>query len=964
MTRAKPDAETDLAGIKERPVLGTRPTAVDPAFFASYGWCLNPLQTVRDLIERICSELDRYGGIGTPWQREELRINLYLLISAACCATDDYLVYRPWNLAPVTRRFAGIRGLVSLLEISINAPYALRNLLCRLRVRRWRVELAKCLDRICEILVNGTEQSPGSWLRLRSGVEALSGVTLPPLLLQWRARIPEAFRCQDLSHHDILALAQRFLASRNTGTGPILVVGPRTAGAYFAPLLKAFLQARQIPVTAWTTVRPKMGTSRHEKTRLRKLIASADRLLLVDDHPNTGDTFAIMVALLERLGARRESIIILAPDHPAQLNWAQRLHPTVTITLPFDEIYKRKLLCDKAAMASILRQLFYDLSWDDLQLQESPRVDALNSRLSAHFPDSFEVRSKRVFEVRLVAHDRPPAVKHVLAKSVGWGWLGYHAYIAAHHLADFVPRVVGLRQGLLFTEWIGALEPGVSTPSVRSVLTTLPFYIAARVEKLPLSEDPCFTNIGYRQTGWGTLVRMLCRPYGRTVGVLKTKTLKAELKRYISPHPTLLDGGLSRENWVKDKSGIYKVDFEHHNFGGAQQDMVDPCYDLACAIFEFDLSETDERQLVDTYVRESGDASAHGRLLLFKLVCGVVAMQTAAYCIVRSASRARQEDWNRRYNAARNYLTIQMSRYAARGLGVPSSVKWTQKLFFLDVDGVFDSEFFGPFFQHTTPSGILALGILKLHGYSVVLNTGRSIEHVRSYCRTYRLPGGVAEYGSVFVDAVRNIELPMVDDQGQKQLARCRDLIQKMPGVFIDSGYRWSLRCYRYDGTTTIGLQEAELRELLNRCRFDRLKFIARDVDSYIIQNNLDKGSALEMVKKSVSSVESPIVAIGDSVHDVEMLRRADVAYVPANFPKAQRELLSTANYHAMPGFQQKGLLAAARHLTGGHCDNSGSYSAAKSGIDDCSRLIDSILRAAERPKLVRLLGLFDPHKF
>lgn len=78
-------------------MLGARPAAVDHAFFASYDWCLNPLQSVRDLIERICGELDRYESIDTPWQREELRINLYLLISAACCATDDYLAYRPWR---------------------------------------------------------------------------------------------------------------------------------------------------------------------------------------------------------------------------------------------------------------------------------------------------------------------------------------------------------------------------------------------------------------------------------------------------------------------------------------------------------------------------------------------------------------------------------------------------------------------------------------------------------------------------------------------------------------------------------------------------------------------------------------------------------------------------------------------------------------------------------------------------
>jgi hydroxymethylpyrimidine pyrophosphatase-like HAD family hydrolase len=446
-------------------------------------------------------------------------------------------------------------------------------------------------------------------------------------------------------------------------------------------------------------------------------------------------------------------------------------------------------------------------------------------------------------------------------------------------------------------------------------------------------------------------------------GALKAKTLKAELKKYVSPGPTLLDGGMGLNNWVKDQRRIFKVDFEHHNFGGAQQDVVDPCYDLAGAIYELDLSPADEQLLVEAYVEESNDTGAPGRLLLYKLLSGVVAMQTAVYCIGRATSRTTQDDWNRRYNAARKYLTFQMSLHSARGLRGSLGKKWTKHLFFLDIDGVFDSELFGPLFQHTTPSGVHALNLLKSNGYSVVLNTGRSVEHVRNYCRTYMLPGGVAEYGSVFVDAVRNVELLMIDAEDQAQLARCRELLQTMPGVFIDAGYRFSIRCYRYGGLTTLGLRETELRRLLDDSGLDRLKFIARDVDSYIVQKNLDKGTALDAVKELVPNVATPVVAIGDSIHDLEMLRKADIAYLPANFPKAERRRFPSRNYRSMKDPRQKGLLAAARDLTGDCRRNDPIYPIRNCPAIDCGRLIDSILLAAEQPRHMRLLSLSNPQR-
>ncbi|HYB56798.1 MAG TPA: hypothetical protein VEK12_11540, partial [Alphaproteobacteria bacterium] len=63
----------------------------DAAFFAAYDWCLNPLISLRETIEHMRDELDRRESLAFPWQREEAEINLFLLSSAACCATDDYL---------------------------------------------------------------------------------------------------------------------------------------------------------------------------------------------------------------------------------------------------------------------------------------------------------------------------------------------------------------------------------------------------------------------------------------------------------------------------------------------------------------------------------------------------------------------------------------------------------------------------------------------------------------------------------------------------------------------------------------------------------------------------------------------------------------------------------------------------------------------------------------------------------
>src|SRR5439155_12864152 len=105
-------------------------------------------------------------------------------------------------------------------------------------------------------------------------------------------------------------------------------------------------------------------------------------------------------------------------------------------------------------------------------------------------------------------------------------------------------------------------------------------------------------------------------------------------------------------------------------------------------------------------------ASVRARLPMYKLTSSIAMMQSAAYHAARSSSPEIQEAYNRRYNAARDFLTFHMNRHSARRLDLPSSNGWKKRLFFLDLDGVFDWEFFGPFFPITTASGLLAVRLL------------------------------------------------------------------------------------------------------------------------------------------------------------------------------------------------------------------------------------------------------------
>jgi hydroxymethylpyrimidine pyrophosphatase-like HAD family hydrolase len=405
-------------------------------------------------------------------------------------------------------------------------------------------------------------------------------------------------------------------------------------------------------------------------------------------------------------------------------------------------------------------------------------------------------------------------------------------------------------------------------------------------------------------------------------------------------------------DWVLSGGRLLKADFEHHNFGGGEPDIVDPACDLASAIFEFQLAPDAEQTLLETYAAETGDSRITDRLPLYKILYAMNGLRAAKYWLARKPDDEQRDEWNQQFTATRSFAAFHMARYLGRTLAPAKA--WERRLCFLDLDGVLDWGLLG--FPHTTPCGVRALQLFQRNRFSVVLNTARSLEHVREYCRAYKLPGGVAELGSVFWDAIREWEVPLIDGEAVAQIERLRDEIRGLPGAFIDAENRYSIRAYRFHDGYMRPLKTVEVETVLERAGCDRLTFVQSRADTYIVQKGAGKGQALATVQAYLGCSGEPVAAIGDSAPDVEMLRAADIAFAPANASREVRELVARGECRRTSRPLQAGLLEAAMELclAAGHSPDD----AVPSGDAVPVSLLDELLQVPDRHPVERVFSV------
>jgi transposase len=82
---------------------------------------------------------------------------------------------------------------------------------------------------------------------------------------------------------------------------------------------------------------------------------------------------------------------------------------------------------------------------------------------------------------------------------------------------------------------------------------------------------------------------VLSKAYGQFVtDTLMRPRLQRRLGQQPCPFPTLIDGKMERAEWIIGPHGLLKTDYEHHGMGKAELNLMDPAYDLAETILNFD----------------------------------------------------------------------------------------------------------------------------------------------------------------------------------------------------------------------------------------------------------------------------------------------------------------------------------------------------------------------------------------
>ncbi|MGC2078940.1 MAG: HAD hydrolase family protein, partial [Xanthobacteraceae bacterium] len=757
------------------------------------------------------------------------------------------------------------------------------------------------------------------------------------------------------------------------------IVGMRTAGSYFAPLLRALLETEGYRSVELLTVEPLKGVGRREERKLKQFAARGYWALIVDDPPDSSRTLLAASDIVRRAGFAAGNVKFLAPTHAASPNWFKTLPESSVITLVPEQWHKYELLNSKAVELR-LGEYFRRRNFVGVSVAAGGRADEFNALIKNTASDERGVRLKRIFEVRLETPEGKKQTQYILAKSVGWGWLSYRAFLMGHGLTEFVPPILGLRDGILYMEFIP--QPAVEPNNKHNVLLEVSAaYVAARVRRLNLATSAAGIDLKRYNNASRLLEKAFSRAYGRFPADLLMRSHLGGLVRDVEcPCPTLVDGNMNSNEWILGPQGPLKTDYEHHAMGKIALNVTDPAYDLADTILNLSLSLEQEGSLIRQYIAQSGDATVERRLFMHKLLAGLWTMSQTQQQLLSSHPRGRdaQRDYHLQFMNAWNFLTVQTARYCGSLCEPRSDLCWRDPLVVLDVDGVLDRRVFG--FPCTTAAGMEALSLLSAHDFSVALNTARSAAEVKDYCKAYSLTGGVAEHGSYLWDAVHQRERVLISAETVRQLEELKHRLQGIPGVFLDERHQYSIRAFTYRKksaglidsllgsvhATSVGdgalapISTHVLYQLLVDLRLDRLTFHHTTIDTAIVAKETDKGTGLAALRDWVLRDDAETIVVGDTEHDLPMFRMASRSFAPSNINcRGQAQLLGCRLSHYP---YQRGLLEIVTkiiHSNKERCEKRPVTQAHTHRIDD---LFMTALQAADQTRTKNLTrAVFNP---
>ncbi|MDR0358443.1 MAG: HAD hydrolase family protein, partial [bacterium] len=662
----------------------------------------------------------------------------------------------------------------------------------------------------------------------------------------------------DQTPADLERLADRVAARWPDLERPVLVVGVRTSGNYLGPLLAAALQQRGFADVEQLTFRPGQHWLASEARTLRAAAEGGALALVIDDPPKSWGSVGETVHALDGFGFERTSVAVVGQTVPSSSPVPAALAGRHTILMPWDEWTIRRQF-EPAAVAHALQHL----------LGPSVHVGEVTPvSLGGELPGRGHCRL--LYRVETDS-DAGHESQLVYVKGVGLGYLGEHSAEVGRRLREFVPAVYGVRNGLMYREWLD--EPsGLGSPDVdtQGVALRLTGYICSRARALTVAHDPS-RGLRFRDAVWERAGARLSRAFRRAQLVMLPVGLAVTGTLLRTDAPAVIDGHTTLDAWFGDRTRPdrwRKIGFDEHAFSSRDRWCYDPIYDLAGAAATSD-SKAFHDLLRRAYEQELGSPVDAERWFLYQL----------SHC--EESVLDGQEDPPLERKMARC-----LQRYFEETVLGDVEPAAGGRLCALDLDGVLENSDYG--FSAASPSAIRAVRTLLCHGYGPVIATGRSLEEVRDRCLAYHLPGGVAEYGSVIYVRSSSAVLDLVDAEHLKTIGAIRDMLAGLPGVRVDHGYQRTARAYVLDSRgrrrgLPAGLAERTLDEVGHR----GVRFVQGQGQTDFVSATVSKGSALRALAREldVESSSDPLLAlaVGDTESDLDMLAQSQLRFAPAN---------------------------------------------------------------------------------
>lgn len=815
-------------------------------------------------------------------------LDAYLLAAGIAQIADDHLHTPTHPFGPAARYLVGQDPWALRLAGGTAAVVdaAARTARCRRRstrvVLQWRGQLDALLDALALAQVDKQATAPSDTWTARLP-------RLPAQLREAVVRIPTCFAHFDQRPADIVTLAQRFADHWPDRGRRLLVTGVRTSGSYLAPLCAATLRALGYRAVSTVTVRPGHPLLEHERACIRGVASRNGLALLLDDPPVTGTSVRDAAAMLGRAGVNLGAVVLLlATFGAAELPRMLRGYEAVL------------LASAEWAVEADLRPAAVERALATLGGGQPMVVSA--EPVALPYPEPPRGHRRALFRVRGLDKVGEHAERIVLVEGVGLGYLGAHRLASPALLEQFSPSVFGLREGLLYREWLPEVRrlraPAAGDEDV--VAEMLAGYVAQRRDALACRRD-LGTRMPDELPAWLVASRILSAAYGRgwpAARVLVTDRATRRLLRVT--RPSLVDGNTDLASWFAREgspAALIKPEVGEDGFSNLTAQCFDAAFDLAGVTARAD-SPTLPGKLRRAYAEHTGEPVSEERWLLYELVhlWGRERTQPAeAHRLRRARARAVQ-------------------RYVADAYLSDVTVSPDGPLCALDVDGVLESHALG--FPAPTPASALALRALIAHGYRPVLATGRSLDEAAERCRAYGLPGAVAEYGSATFRARDGQTRSLVGEREAAALDALRAALGEIGGVVVDPDYRSVVRASVMRGPERVALPAAvTARALAAGGDPASIRMIAGEAQTDLVGASMNKGTGLRTlaVQLRAEGARPYALAVGDTAADLPFTAVAARASAPGHADRA----LARAGFRIMRRPYQAGLVQAVQGLIG-----------------------------------------------